>query len=72
MFAGVSLFATVIISRPSRVLCSGAISTDLEIGHLCVHNQVFVACTGREGSGPQGFVAWSPKRLHSVCSLSLN
>lgn len=67
MFAGVSLFATVIVSRPS-----GAISRVLEMGHLCVHNQVFATCTGREGSGPQGFVAWSPKRLHSVCSLSPN
>lgn len=48
MFAGVSLFATVIVSRPS-----GAISRVLEMGHLCVHNQVFAACTGQEGSGPQ-------------------
>lgn len=73
MFAGVSLFAIVIISRLSGALCSGAISVVLEIGHLCVHNQVFVACTGRGGGvRAPGICCMEPQGLNSVCSLSLN
>lgn len=72
MFAGVSLFAIVIISRLSGALCSGAISVVLEIGHLCVHNQVFVACTGRGGGGqgPRDLLHGAPRTQLGLLSLA--